>query len=265
LGTRILVIQNAEWEGPGLIGSYARAAGVGITKAQLFFKRGTRNDGKKDKAETGPVVVAVGIPFDELEKDAYSAVVGLGSPSTVYLPETNPHHKEVAELFRLVRKRRIPSFNVCYSMQLFSLVHGGKVVENPAGKEVGFHQVRPTIEGESDPVVGPVGPHTTLQWHGDIVQKLPPGALLLASSAKTANQIAVLDGIHYMLQGDGQAATPSIIRSWLKHDEEWAIGDTGIRPQELVRQSIAHQAYLRNTFMRVFANFLAVVLLQEEG
>jgi GMP synthase-like glutamine amidotransferase len=48
------------------------------------------------------------------------------------------------QLFRLVRIRRTPSFEVCYSMQLFSLVHGGKVVRNPLGKEVGFNEIQLT-------------------------------------------------------------------------------------------------------------------------
>jgi GMP synthase-like glutamine amidotransferase len=255
LGIRILVIQNAEWEGPGLIGLYARAAGVDLASAKLF-KRGAHGS-RGAKAAPGSDGA---IPLDEIERDVYSAVVGLGSPSTAYLPESNPHHKELVQLFKLVRKRKIPSFSICYSMQLFSLVHGGKVIKNPAGKEVGFQQVSPTHEGESDPVIGPVGPHTTLQWHGDIVEQLPPGAIHLASSSKTQNQMAVLDGIHYMLQGDGQAATPSIVRTWLKHDADWATQGTDLKKGEFVRQAVEHQAYLRNTFLRIFGNYLALVL-----
>ena len=153
----ILVVQNAEWEGPGLIDLHCRAAGVGLTTVELF-------------RQSSP---APKIPFGELERGAFSAVVGLGSPSTAYIPESNRHHAELVRLFRLVRKRGVPSFSICYSMQLFSLVHGGKVVKNPAGKEVGFGEVRPTPEGKVDKVFGPIGPFTTLQWHGDIVEDSP--------------------------------------------------------------------------------------------
>jgi GMP synthase (glutamine-hydrolysing) len=240
----ILVIQNAEWEGPGLISLYARAAGVNLATAELFRKSGR----------------AQAIPFKELEKGEYSAVVGLGSPSTAYLPETNPHHEELVQLFTLTRKRKIPSFNICYSMQLFSLVHGGKVVKNPAGKEVGFSEVRMTPEGESDPVFGSIGPHRTLQWHGDAVERLPRGAVRVAYSRKTKNQVAVLDGIHYLVQGDGQASTPAMVRSWTKHDAGWATQGTGLRMADLVREAVEQEAYLRNTFLRIFGGFLALVL-----
>lgn len=240
----ILVVQNAEWEGPGLIDLHSRAAGVGLARVELFRK-----------SSPSPK-----IPFGELEKGSFCAVVGLGSPSTAYLPESNPHHDELVRLFRLARRRRVPSFNICYSMQLFSLAHGGKVVRNPAGKEVGFGEVRPTPEGRADKVIGPIGPFTTLQWHGDIVDELPKGAICLASSKKTKNQVAVLDGIHYMVQADGQAAIPSMVRSWLKHDAEWATQGTGIRKGELVNEAVAHEAYFRNTFLRIFGNFLALAI-----
>ena len=240
----ILVVQNAEWEGPGLIDLHARAAGVGLAKAELFRKSAHPR----------------AIPFDELEKGRFSAVVGLGSPSTAYAPDSNPHHEELVRLFRLTRKRKIPSFNICYSMQLFSLVHGGKVVKNPAGKEVGFAEVRPTQEGMSDPVIGPIGPYTTLQWHGDVVEELPKGAVRLASSRKTRNQVAVLDGIHYMLQADGQAAIPSMVRSWLRRDAKWATQGTGVTGDELVHEAFEHEAYFRNTFLRIFGNFLALAV-----
>jgi GMP synthase (glutamine-hydrolysing) len=239
-----LVVQNAEWEGPGLIEVHARAAGIGLATVELFRKSSPAPE----------------IPFRELEDGAFSAVVALGSPATAYVPKSDPHHDELVRLFKLTKKRGIPSFNICYSMQLFSLVHGGSVVRNPAGKEVGFAEVRPTPEGRADPVIGPVGPYTTLQWHGDVVEELPRGAVCLASSKKTKNQVAVLDGIHYMMQADGQAAIPSMVRSWLRHDSKWATQGTGVRKGELVSEAVEHEAYFRNTFLRIFGNFLALVV-----
>jgi len=239
----VLVVQNAEWEGPGLIAMHARAVGEDLVTIKLF--------GKASRAQQ--------VPFDVLEKGEYSAVVSLGSPSTAYLPKTNPRHTELVELFRLIRKRKIPSFNICYSMHLFCIAHRGKVVKSPAGKEVGFSMIGLTPEGESDRVFGPIGPHTALQWHGDVVEELPQGAILLASSEKTRNQVAVLDGIHYLVQSDAQAATPSMVRSWMRHDGDWATGGTGVRAVDLVREAVEHEVYFRNTFFRIFGNFLALI------
>lgn len=82
----------------------------------------------------------------------------------------------------------------------------------------------------------------------------------MATSRKTKNQTAVLDGIHYLLQADGQAATPSMVRSWLKHDAKWATNGTGMRADDIVREAVEHEAYFRNTFLRIFGNFLALAL-----
>jgi len=239
----ILVVQNAEWEGPGLIAKHARAVGERLVTVELF--------GKARRPQR--------LPLDELEKGEYSAVVSLGSPSTAYRPSTNPRHGDLVELFKLIRRRRIPSFNICYSMHLFCIVNRGKVVKSPSGKEVGFWRVSLTPEGESDRVFGPIGPHTTLQWHGDIVEELPQGAILLASSEKTKNQVAVLDGIHYLVQPDAQAATPSMVRSWMRHDGEWATGGTGVRAGDVVREAVEHEVYFSNIFFRIFGNFLALI------
>ncbi|MDA4117281.1 MAG: type 1 glutamine amidotransferase [Thaumarchaeota archaeon] len=243
-GPNILVVQNAEWEGPALIRSHSRAAGTRLSVVRMF-------------ASHGP---STNIPLQKLENGSYAAVVSLGSPSTAYRPDTNPRHDDLVELFKLIRKKKIPSFNVCYSMQLFSLVHGGKVAENPAGKEVGFFEVYPSDAGAVDPVFGSIGRHVTLQWHGDIVEALPPGAVHLASSKKTKNQAAVVDGIHYLVQGDGQAATPSMVRSWMRHDAKWATEGTGLNKEDLLREAVKNEAFLRNTFLRTFGNFVALVV-----
>ncbi|HUI01593.1 MAG TPA: hypothetical protein VLX56_08190 [Nitrososphaerales archaeon] len=237
----ILVVQNAQWEGPGLIEECASVVGLDLAIARMFHRQGS-------------------IPLERLEKGGFVAVVGLGSPSTAYLPETNPNHHDLVELFKQTRRRKIPSFNVCYSMQLFSIVHGGKVAKNPAGKEVGLYEVTPSREAESEPVLGGMGPFVTLQWHGDIVERLPPGSVHLASSEKTENQVAVLDGIHYLFQGDGQAATPRMVRTWLRRDGKWAREGTGLDGSRLLADVGAHEAYLRNTYIRIFSNFLGLVL-----
>ncbi len=94
---KVLVIQNAEWEGPGLVESYARAAGLELEVVELFR----------------PSVKEAPIPFEALEKGAFAGVVALGSPSTAYIPESNPHHEQLIRLFKLVRKTKTPSFDIC--------------------------------------------------------------------------------------------------------------------------------------------------------
>ncbi len=233
---RALVLQHVEWEGAGIIGSNLRAA-----KARLNVVKLHQNDS---------------IPFEKLEQRVYDVVVALGSPSTAYLPETNPYHELEIQLYRLIRKSKIPSFNVCYSMQMFCISHGGTVTPNPLGKEVGFFDVQLTPDGRRDPLLKSVRNFRTLQWHGDIVSKLPVGAIPLARSEKTTHQIVVVDKMHYLFQGDGQAATPSMLESWFKHDGAWALQGSGARKKLVIQEVKERRAYFRSVYRRIFENFL---------
>ncbi len=196
------------------------------------------------------------IPLGRLEERAYHAVVALGSPATAYLPKTNSHHDEEIEFFRLVRKLRLPSFNICYSMQMFCVANGGVVGPNPSGKEVGFFDVRLTAGGERDPIIGSVGDFRTLQWHGDSVLKLPSGASHLAQSQKTKYQVAVVDGLHYLFQGDGQAATASMVEGWFRKDGVWALQGSGARKKLVIQEVKQRRVYFRSVYRQIFENFL---------
>src|ERR1700722_6554217 len=229
---KVLVIQHVSWEGPGIISAVLRKTGSRVRTIRLF--RGEK------------------VPAASVEDGAFDAVVGLGSPSTAYEPATNPAHYDEIELHTAVRRRRVPSFNICYSMQLFCVANGGKVGKNPGGKEVGFHEVHLTPRGRKDRVFGLVGDHRMLQWHGDAVLRLPQGGVCLGRSEKTKNQIALVDGIHYLVQGDGQAATPSMIRSWFKEDGGWATKDSGADEASVIAKATTNRGYCRRVYSRIF-------------
>ncbi len=231
-----MVLQHVEWENAGILGTY-------------LVDNNCRTDVVRlDKKDV--------IPFDRLEEHAYHAVVALGSPATAYSPETNARHHEEIEFFRLIKRLGLPSFNICYSMQMFCVANGGVVGPNPAGKEVGFFDVRLTVQGERDPIVGGVGDFRTLQWHGDIVLKLPSGGVHLAKSKKTEYQLAVVDGRHYLFQGDGQAATASMVESWFKNDGTWALQGSGARKKLVIEEAKRRHVYFRNVYREIFDNFL---------
>ena len=190
-------------------------------------------------------------------------MVGLGSPSAAYLPKSNPHHDE---LVRALQADEEAGDTLVQHLLLDAALLAGarrQGREKPGGQGGRLPGGAAHPRGQVGQGHGPLGPYTTLRWHGDIVEELPRGAVCLASSKKTKNQVAVLDGIHYMVQADGQAAIPSMVKSWLKHDAKWATQGTGIRKGELVNEAVEHEAYFRNTFLRIFGNFLALALSRE--
>lgn len=224
------------WEHLGLFGEFLDDLGLSAKVIRLY---------KNEK-----------IPFRELGFRNFSSVISLGAPFTAHLPKSNPHHEEEVEFFKMIKEKRIPSFNICYSMQLFSIANGGKVEKNPNGKEVGIHELHLTGDGTRDSVFGFAAPSfRTLQWHQDQVIELPKGSIRLAFSEKTENQIAVTDGLHYLVQGDGQAAYPDMMKLWIEEDRTFFTEGTKLEEEKFLDDLESHQAYFRDVYKKVLTNF----------
>lgn len=234
--SKVLVLQHVSWEGLGLLEDFLEEEEVGVETVRLYGGQP--------------------IPVDELEADSYLAVIALGSSAAAYDTKTNSRYKEEVKLFRDIRRLSVPSFNICYSMQLFCVAHGGRVGPNPNGKEVGFFDVFLTPQAEKDSVLGPVGSFRTLQWHGDCILELPTGGVHLAYSERTKYQVVAVDGIHYLIQGDGQAVHPSILREWFEHDRAWACMDTGVKEEEVLDEAVKNEGYFRGVYRRIFGSFM---------
>jgi GMP synthase-like glutamine amidotransferase len=152
-------------------------------------------------------------------------------------------------------------------MQLFCIAHGGRVSSNPNGKEVGFYDVFLTPEGKKDKVLNGIvsGRFRTLQWHGDCVTDIPSDWTHLAYSDKTKYQAVVVDGIHYLIQGDGQAAQPSMLREWFSRDRTWAFEGTDVDEEKVVAEASKNQSYFRNVYEQIFRNFIAIARRERAG
>lgn len=94
----------------------------------------------------------------------------------------------------LVRLRELcesgkPVFASCWGFQAIARALGGQCIHDPAHAELGTVSLRLTEAGQSDPLFGEL-PSTFLghAGHQDHVVKLPPGAVLLASTGCVEQQ-----------------------------------------------------------------------------
>ncbi|MHC4949323.1 MAG: type 1 glutamine amidotransferase [Planctomycetota bacterium] len=131
----------------------------------------------------------------ELEENDCVLLGGSGDYSVAkggpWLPAALEAMAELAEMDK-------PVFASCWGFQALALALGGEVVTDLERAEVGSRDLWLTDAGRADPVFGPLaeaGPlfHAQL-GHQDIVERLPPGAVLLASSELTTNQAFRLEG-----------------------------------------------------------------------
>ena len=108
---------------------------------------------------------------------AYSAAIG------------GPWLDTALDSLRTVHASGLPAFASCWGFQGMAAAMGGTVVHDASRAEVGTHELILTSAGKADPVFGYLGGSFKAQiGHEDLVETLPPGTTLLASSAKVVNQ-----------------------------------------------------------------------------
>ncbi len=118
----------------------------------------------------------------------YDAVFLCGSPMHVY--EDTPEVRRMLDFVRGVFAQGVPSFGSCAGLQLAVAAAGGTVRPRRDGQEAGFaRRITATDAGRGHPLLG----GRSAAWdaiaiHGDEVEELPPGAVLLAQSAGTVVQ-----------------------------------------------------------------------------
>jgi len=82
-----------------------------------------------------------------------------------------------------------PTFASCWGFQAMARALGGAVVTDPSRAELGTLEIALTDAGRTDAVFGGLpDPFRAVMGHQDIVDTLPEGAVLLASTDRVTNQ-----------------------------------------------------------------------------
>ncbi|NOZ40510.1 MAG: type 1 glutamine amidotransferase [Planctomycetes bacterium] len=90
---------------------------------------------------------------------------------------------------RLLSESRKPTFASCWGFQAIARALGGRCIHDPDHAELGTIELKLTAAGRADSLFGELGEcFLGLAGHEDRVVELPPGAVLLASSALVAQQ-----------------------------------------------------------------------------
>jgi len=102
----------------------------------------------------------------------------------------DPRVRRQVELVRAALAAERPSFGSCFAAQLAAVATGGSVRANPNGREFGLaRKIELSAAGRAHPLfAGKPAVFDAYTSHGDEVETLPPGALVLASNAWTRVQ-----------------------------------------------------------------------------
>ncbi|MGE0490006.1 MAG: type 1 glutamine amidotransferase [Vulcanimicrobiota bacterium] len=128
--------------------------------------------------------------------DDYDVFMVGGSGSYGCVNNVRPWFGRTVELFRQLVEQKRPLFCSCFGHQALAAALGGEVVTDRQRSELGTFEIALTEQGQKDPLFGQLPPTFTAQLgHNDHVQRLPRGAVLLASSERSPIQAYRLDGL----------------------------------------------------------------------
>ena len=222
-------IQNGAEDGPGIFASALADAGVALDVVHVW--RGEPMPGAED----------------------YDGYALGGGEISVYQADTYPFLHAEQALVREARTLRRPLLGMCLGAQIMAAAFGGHVFAN-AEKEIGFYDVTFAGAAEEDALWnGQTATFQPAQWHGDTFT-LPAGAVLLASSAITLNQLFRVDDIHYGFQFHLEMDLP-VITSMIADDER-VLAERGVDTAAFLRDAqeklpalepLARQVFIRWT------------------
>jgi GMP synthase (glutamine-hydrolysing) len=116
-------------------------------------------------------------------------VVLLGGSGDYSVATGGPWLPAALDAMRTLHDLGKPTFASCWGFQAMARALGGQVETDLNRAELGSIPIQLTDDGQRDPIFGPLGGCFLAQMgHQDIVEQLPPGVVLLASSERVRNQ-----------------------------------------------------------------------------
>ena len=216
---RVLVLQHADPEHPGLIADAVQEVG-GV----LEIIRGDLGQ---------PVPESLG---------GYDGLIIMGGPQSVYEEEKPPYLRAEKRLAKQAIDSNLPLIGVCLGSQIIADVLGSEVHPS-GGVEIGWKEVILSREATSDPVLSTLpATFTPLHWHGDVYD-LPNGATPIGSSDMTPVQGFIYGTTTYALLYHLEMAHQQINMMVAQFPDDVQRG--GLDPAELLAETPARAAALK--------------------
>ena len=177
------------------------------------------------------------MPQARVDIGRYHGLVVLGGPMAADQTDRYPHLAYEQEVIHHAVDLGLPVLGICLGAQLIAAAFGGKT-QRRAAPEFGWVDVRPTVAGTSDALIGSFqDSEPVFQWHSDTFT-LPHNAIHLAESDACRHQAFRLYDHVYGLQFHLEAEQ-DLIRRWIEAPQaRELLGSHGIqlRPKQMLGQ-----------------------------
>ena len=193
----LLVVQNAADDPPARLGEWLTEAGIELDVREVF--------------------AGAALPTDLA---GHSGLLVLGGGMGTHDDDEAPWLPTVRDLLRTAARDEVPTLAICLGAQLLAVALGGQVVVGPDGPELGAQLIAKRAASATDALFRelPITPDV-LQWHFDVISRLPPGAVLLAASPVYEVQAYRVGRVCWALQPHIET-TAEIIRDWAESDRD---------------------------------------------
>ncbi|MDT8915820.1 type 1 glutamine amidotransferase [Amycolatopsis sp. PS_44_ISF1] len=154
--------------------------------------------------------------------DGYAGLVCLGGGMGALDDQQHPWLVDVRRLLSTAAATAVPTLAICLGAQLLAVATGGEVTVGEDGPEVGPGLVSKKDAAWTDPLCAelPLMPDV-LQFHNDVIRRLPAGAELLVSAPRYQNQAFRLNRCAYGIQFHIET-TPDVVLAWAESSPEMA-------------------------------------------
>lgn len=200
----IVAIQNGPSAPINLVGKWLTEAGFEIRTIHAYAKQ--------------PLPKNVAELQRYIGESRLAALIPLGGSIGALDDEEAPWLPLERGLIADAIARDLPVLGICLGAQLLAVSLDGEI-DKGVKPEIGLTEIR--MSSADDPIFGDLASQQlpTIQWHQDVVTRLPSEAISLASSSHCRNQIYRVGRIHYGLQFHPEA-DPTIVRMWEKKADE---------------------------------------------
>jgi GMP synthase-like glutamine amidotransferase len=186
--------------------------------------------------------------------DGLDGVVCMGGEMGAHDDADHPWLVTLRRLLAAAVGRRMPVLGICLGSQLLASTTGGAVRRAAQGPEAGTLLIAKRDAAVHDPLFAqlPLTPDV-IQFHHDEIHRLPPGATLLASSPRYANQAFRVGAAGYGLQCHIETS-PATVLSWARRDTGDVFPSDQLEPEHLAQ---VHE-YIAQAWQPFAARFVAL-------
>lgn len=229
---RVIVVQNTPHGGPRRLGDWLSEDGLDLEVVHGY------DGGAIPTSATG-----------------YDALVVLGGG---YMPDDDtgaPWLAPTRDLMRSALDADLPVLGICLGGQMLAHVTGGAVRADAGAPEVGSTAITLRPEADDDALFGDLPRDiTAVENHVDVIEKLPPEAVWLASSQLCPIQAFRVGRAAWGLQFHPETSADNV--------EEWGpegMAGRGFDPTEVKQRTRAADPVAAPHWRRMTSRFAAVV------